>query len=51
MANEAFVNSVVQEIIQPGLQRLMDGQFFSELREGQTLDSEAPGMGITTVSP
>jgi len=35
MGNEAFVNSVVQEIIQPGLQRLMDGRFFTELRDGK----------------
>ncbi len=35
MANEAFVNSVVQEIIEPGLQRLMENRFFSELREGK----------------
>ena len=35
MANEAFVDSIADEIIEPGIQRLMESRYFSELREGQ----------------
>ena len=35
MANEAFVDSIADEIIEPGIQRLMENRYFSELREGQ----------------
>ena len=35
MANEAFVDSITTEIIEPGIQQLMASRYFSELREGQ----------------
>jgi len=35
MPTEAFVDSVVKEIVQPGVQRLMESRYFSELREGK----------------
>lgn len=34
MDQESFVNSLVNEIVNPGLQRLMDTQYFSDLRKG-----------------
>lgn len=34
MDQENFVNSLVSEIVNPGLQSLMDTQYFSELRQG-----------------
>lgn len=35
MANEAFVDSITSEIIEPGIQQLMESRYFSELREGR----------------
>ena len=35
MANEAFVDSITNEIIGPGIQQLMASRYFSELRQGQ----------------
>lgn len=35
MANRAFVNSVMKEIIQPGVDRLMALPYFTELRAGK----------------
>ena len=32
--DRTFVNSVIEEIIKPGIQRLMETRYFSELREG-----------------
>ena len=35
MDGKAFVQSVIKEIVQPGVQRLMESRYFSELREGK----------------
>jgi len=35
MDGKAIVQSVIQEIVQPGVQRLMESRYFSELREGK----------------
>jgi pyrroloquinoline quinone (PQQ) biosynthesis protein C len=35
MASDAFVHSVIKEIIQPGVERLMESRYFSELRSGK----------------
>jgi pyrroloquinoline-quinone synthase len=35
MASQAFVDSVIEEIIQPGVQRLMELPYFTELRSGK----------------
>lgn len=35
MGNLEFVRSVVREIIEPGVQRLMESAFFTELRDGR----------------
>lgn len=34
MANQAFVDSVIKEIVQPGVDRLMESRYFTELRSG-----------------
>ena len=34
MANEAFVDSITQDYIEPGIRQLMESRYFSELREG-----------------
>ncbi len=35
MASQAFVDSVIKEIIQPGVDQLMDSRYFTELRHGK----------------
>jgi pyrroloquinoline quinone (PQQ) biosynthesis protein C len=35
MSGEAFVQSLVKEIIEPGIEKLMASAYFSELREGK----------------
>ena len=35
MASQAFVDSVIKEIIQPGVERLMESRYFTELRQGK----------------
>lgn len=39
---KALVDSVKTEIIEPGIQRLMETAYFSE---GQAVDQAAPGVG------
>ena len=34
MANEAFVDSITNDIIEPGIRQLMESRYFSQLREG-----------------
>lgn len=46
MDGKAIVQSVVQEIIQPGIQRLMDGRYFSELRAGKLSIRRLQGWSI-----
>ena len=46
MDNRAFVQSVIDEIIQPGIQRLMEGRYFSELREGKLSVKRLQGWAI-----
>ncbi len=35
MTTQAFVDSVVEEIIHPGVERLMESRYFSDLRDGR----------------
>ena len=35
MANQEFVDSIVNDIIEPGIQQLMESRYFSDLREGK----------------
>ena len=46
MANEAFVESVLQEIIRPGVERLMSSRYFSELREGKLSNKRLKGFAL-----
>ena len=46
MANEAFVESVLQEIIRPGVERLMSSRYFSELREGKLSKKRLKGFAL-----
>jgi pyrroloquinoline quinone (PQQ) biosynthesis protein C len=46
MDGKAVVDSVIQEIIQPGVQRLMESRYFSELREGKLSNRRIQGWAI-----
>jgi hypothetical protein len=35
MATQAFVDSVLKEIVQPGVEELMELPYFTELRSGK----------------
>jgi pyrroloquinoline quinone (PQQ) biosynthesis protein C len=43
---KAIVQSVVQEIVQPGMQRLMESRYFSELRAGKLSVRRLQGWAI-----
>lgn len=46
MGNQAFVESVLQEIIRPGVERLMSSRYFSELREGKLSRKRLKGFAL-----
>ncbi len=46
MANKQFVDSLMNEIIQPGIQRLMETRYFSELREGKLSVKRMQGFAL-----
>jgi hypothetical protein len=46
MATQAFVDSVTKEIIQPGVDRLMENRYFSELRQGKLSKRRLQGWAI-----
>src|SRR6476659_1073498 len=46
MDGKAIVQSVIKEIVQPGIQRLMEGRYFSELRDGKLSIKRLQGWAI-----
>jgi pyrroloquinoline quinone (PQQ) biosynthesis protein C len=46
MENQSFVDSLMREIIQPGVDRLMNSRFFSELREGKLSKKRLQGFAL-----
>ena len=42
----AFVDSVIQEIVQPGAQQLMESRFFSDLRSGKLTVRQLQGFAL-----
>ena len=46
MADQAFVDSVIREIIQPGVKQLMESRYFSELREGKLSKRRLQGFAL-----
>ena len=46
MATEAFVDSVVKDIIQPGVDQLMDLPYFTELRAGKLSINRLQGWAL-----
>jgi hypothetical protein len=50
MATQAFVDSVIKEIIQPGVDRLMGSRYFTELRQGKLSKRRLQGWAIQPVA-
>ena len=46
MENQGFVDSVLREIVHPGVEQLMNGRFFSELREGKLSKRRLQGFAL-----
>ena len=46
METQSFVDSVLREIIHPGVQQLMNGRFFSEVREGKLSRRRLQGFAL-----
>src|SRR6266487_4800398 len=46
MDGKAIVQSVIKEIVQPGVQRLMESRYFSELRDGKLSTKRLQGWAI-----
>src|SRR5690242_15810190 len=46
MDGKALVDSVKKEIIQPGIQRLLDSPYFAELRQGKLSRKRMQGWAI-----
>jgi pyrroloquinoline quinone (PQQ) biosynthesis protein C len=46
MDGRALVQSVIEEIVQPGIQRLMESRYFTELREGKLSVKRLQGWSI-----
>ena len=46
MATQEFVNSVIKEIIQPGVDQLMESRYFTELRQGKLSTRRLQGWAI-----
>ena len=46
MENQTFIDSLVGEIVQPGVEQLMNGRFFSDLREGKLSAKRLQGFAL-----
>jgi pyrroloquinoline quinone (PQQ) biosynthesis protein C len=46
MENQAFIDSLMREIIQPGVDQLMNSRFFSELRAGKLSKKRLSGFAL-----
>ena len=46
MENKSFVDSVKREIIQPGVEQLMNGRYFTELRAGKLSKRRLQGFAL-----
>ena len=46
MTNQAFVESLMREIVNPGVEQLMNSRFFSELRGGKLSKKRLQGFAV-----
>jgi hypothetical protein len=46
MENQSFVDSVLREIIHPGVEQLMNSRYFTELRAGQLSRRRLQGFAV-----
>ena len=50
MATQAFVDSVIKEIIQPGIEELVALPYFTELRSGKLSMKRLQGWALTLLA-
>ena len=46
MENQKFVDSLIQEIVQPGVNQLINNRFFTELRQGKLSQKRLKGFAL-----
>jgi len=46
MENQAFIDDLMREIINPGVEQLMNSRFFTELRAGKLLKQRLQGFAV-----
>src|SRR5918994_1696886 len=46
MENQKFVDSIIQEIVQPGVDELLNNRFFTELRRGKLSQKRLKGFAL-----
>ena len=46
MENQAFIDSLMREIVQPGVDQLTNRRFFSELRQGKLSKKRLQGFAL-----
>jgi pyrroloquinoline quinone (PQQ) biosynthesis protein C len=46
MENQSFIDSLMREIVQPGVEQLMNGRFFSELTQGKLSKKRLQGFAL-----
>jgi pyrroloquinoline quinone (PQQ) biosynthesis protein C len=46
MENQVFVDSLMREIVQPGVEQLLNSRFFSELRDGRLAKRRLQGFAL-----
>ena len=46
MENQKFVDSIVKEIVQPGVEQLINNRFFTELRKGKLSQKRLKGFAL-----
>ena len=49
MANQAFVDSIIEEIIEPGVDELVELPYFTELRAGRLSFETIARLGFTAL--
>ncbi len=46
MENQAFIDSLMRDIVQPGVDQLINSRFFSELRQGKRSKKRLQGFAL-----
>ena len=46
MENQAFIDDLMREIVNPGVEQLMNSRFFTELRAGELSKRRLQGFAV-----